>query len=287
MGDDDDTPPNEVEEFSIVVDGKKCFGKMNYYRGSPIDIVSQIVSVTILALTLLVAVQQKHPLIVGIFFGMLLWTRPHLALAAPFILFALFQNNTQFSLRNVRGWLALSAPVALSAALLLWYNDARFHNPLDFGYLTEDVSKKLLGDLKQYGQFNVYFLGKNVQWAFLTLPQWQWKFPFLLHDKTGEGMSIFITTPALWYLFRRLPSASWTQVAWLSLLLLQLPLLLYYNTGWVQFGYRFSLDYLVIAICIIAYNAGKKVSPLLAFLIALSALVNLRGVHWWYTEHPK
>ena len=44
MGDDDDTPPNEVEEFSIVVDGKKCFGKMNYYRGSPIDIVSQIVS---------------------------------------------------------------------------------------------------------------------------------------------------------------------------------------------------------------------------------------------------
>lgn len=41
---DDDTQPNEVEEFSIVVDGKKCFGKMNYYRGSPIDIVAQIVN---------------------------------------------------------------------------------------------------------------------------------------------------------------------------------------------------------------------------------------------------
>jgi hypothetical protein len=74
--------------------------------------------------------------------------------------------------------------------------------------------------------------------------------------------------------------------AWAAILLLNVPLLLYYNTGWAQFGYRFSLDYLVLAICLIAGNAGKKVSPLLALLIVLSVLINLRGVQWWFSERP-
>lgn len=42
--DDERNPPREIEENSIVVDGKKCIGKMDYYRGSHIDIVSQLVN---------------------------------------------------------------------------------------------------------------------------------------------------------------------------------------------------------------------------------------------------
>lgn len=40
--DDYDKIP-ETEEWSITVDGKKCYGKMNYYKGSPFEIVAQIV----------------------------------------------------------------------------------------------------------------------------------------------------------------------------------------------------------------------------------------------------
>lgn len=39
--DDYDNVP-DTEEWSITVAGKKCYGKMNYYSGSPIEIVAQI-----------------------------------------------------------------------------------------------------------------------------------------------------------------------------------------------------------------------------------------------------
>ena len=36
------------------------------------------------------------------------------------------------------------------------------------------------------------------------------------------------------------------------------PLLTYYNTGWWQFGYRFSLDFMMILLLLLAYTAGRK-----------------------------
>ena len=41
--DDYDKIP-DTEEWSITVDGKKCYGKMNYYKGSQFEIVAQIVN---------------------------------------------------------------------------------------------------------------------------------------------------------------------------------------------------------------------------------------------------
>lgn len=42
--DEYDTPAKEIEESAITVAGKRCVGKMDYYRGSPIDIVAQLVN---------------------------------------------------------------------------------------------------------------------------------------------------------------------------------------------------------------------------------------------------
>jgi hypothetical protein len=128
--------------------------------------------------------------------------------------------------------------------------------------------------------FNLRYLGRNARVAFAGLPIWQPKFPFFL--PTQAGMSIFLTTPAFLYLFRRSPGRAWEWAAWSAVCLLNLAVLLYYNTGWQQFGYRFSLDYTVFAVCLLAAGAGRRVPPLLAFLIVLSVLVNLRGVVWWF-----
>ena len=41
-------------------------------------------------------------------------------------------------------------------------NAARFGNPLDFGYLTENVADKLANDLRTYGQFHLHYVPRNL-----------------------------------------------------------------------------------------------------------------------------
>ena len=67
-------------------------------------------------------------------------------------------------------------------------------------------------------------------------------------------------------------------------MLLVTVLLLYYNTGWVQFGYRFSLDFMTPVLVLLAIGAGQRVSSPMRFLIILSVLVNLWGV-WWFNTY--
>jgi hypothetical protein len=180
----------------------------------------------------------------------------------------------------IGGWAALLAPALAAAIGLLWYNQARFGNPLEFGYALANVDPALAADLNKYGPFSLSYLARNAQIAFAGLPSFQPGPPFFTPDRLG--MSVFLATPALIYLFRRLPAGLWAWGAWAGVLLVQGALLLYYNTGWQQFGYRFSLDYMVLALCLVAANAGRRVSPLLGGLIVLAWAIHLRGIIWWF-----
>ena len=211
-----------------------------------------------------------------------MWARPHLVLALPFFIaeLVLRQRETGHggwgAVRPVAG---LAAPLALAAAALLGYNWARFGKPLDFGYSRASADPALAQDLDTYGQFSLHYLDRNAAIALGGLPDFQASPPFF--TPRLAGMSIFLTTPALLYLFRRMPRAPWEWGAWAAVAALNVPLLLYYNTGWQQFGYRFSLDYMPLALSLVAANAGRRISPVLAALIGLSCLINLRGIVWW------
>jgi len=61
-------------------------------------------------------------------------------------------------------------------------------------------------------------------------------------------------------------------------------LLMYYNTGWRQWGYRFSLDFMIPVMVLLAVAAGTRVTRPLRGLILLGVLINLWGVIWWYTN---
>jgi hypothetical protein len=56
------------------------------------------------------------------------------------------------------------------------------------------------------------------------------------------------------------------------------PLLTYYNTGSWQFGYRFSLDFIIPVMMVLAIGAGTKVSRVMKALIILSVAINAIGV---------
>jgi hypothetical protein len=261
------------------------FGTVHWYAAceGTVWYLSQMVTVTFLALAALAAVRRAHPAWTGVALALAVGTRPNVALALPFFLAELALRDREdgvTSRRWVRRGVMLVLPIGVAGLALFAYNAARFGDPLDFGYVTQNVDPRLKSDLRTYGQFNFHFLPRNAKLALASLPTFHTKFPFF--TPRAEGMSLFLVTPAFLYLLRRLPRTLWGRGAWASLLLLNVPLLLYYNTGWDQLGYRFSLDYSIFALCLFGVNAGTGIPKMLKVLVLASIIINLRGVVWWF-----
>ena len=97
------------------------------------------------------------------------------------------------------------------------------------------------------------------------------------------GMSILLTSPAFLLAipaFRRrsrLVAGSFIAVAAITLVNL-----MHFSQGWVQFGYRFSNDFIVFALPLVALGMQRRgrVGWLAAGLIAASVAINLWGVIW-------
>lgn len=95
-------------------------------------------------------------------------------------------------------------------------------------------------------------------------------------------MSIFLTTPVTAFLLWQWRKTWLFGVAWLTIALLLVPLLTYYNTGWWQFGYRFALDFMPLLLLLWAHTARKpEFSRLFKTLIMASVVINLLGTVWF------
>lgn len=263
-------------------------GSVHWYMATigSVWFVAQICTVTFVALALWLAVAGRAPWLVGLALALAMLARPNVLFTWPLLLGMAATHLTAAGRplkwsRLVR-WALLSAiPLVLALGALLLYNQARFGNPLDFGYLTENVAEKLAPDLQRYGQFNLHYLPKNFWAMWLAGPQWDEELRFWRPDP--EGMSLLLTTPALIYLARA-RQRSWLVIGgWSAFCLLLTPLLLYYNTGWWQFGYRFSLDFMAPVLVLLALAAHQRVTGSMRLLILAGVLVNLYGVVWWHS----
>jgi hypothetical protein len=110
----------------------------------------------------------------------------------------------------------------------------------------------------------------------LATPLWDAAKQRLVPD--FNGMSLLFTTPALLYLLKARKRTPIVIGAWLALALVLIPLLTYYNTGWRQFGYRFSLDFMTPVLVLLAVAAERSERLLMHILIILGVLVNAWGV---------
>ena len=63
---------------------------------------------------------------------------------------------------------------------------------------------------------------------------------------------------------------------WLCVAAVALPSLLYQNSGWVQFGYRFSLDYVALLVMLLAIG-GRPLTRFARALIIAGIVINLFG----------
>jgi hypothetical protein len=238
---------------------------------------------------LLEAFGRRRPLVLGLLAGAGFLTRATLLAAVPYWAWRALPEPVRERLPGdlgdaVRSALPKVALVALgfapALAFALWYNAARFDNPLESGYGIASLPA-FLEVRRALGVFSPAHLSMNLEYFLWHLGQSISTFPGFKPD--GLGMSVLVTSPGLLFAVR----ADWrrreTIALGLTALLVLLPSLLYYGGGWWQFGYRYALDCFpfVMALCAMAaarHGIGWGWRALILFGVA----VGFYGVYWNY-----
>lgn len=236
------------------------------------------------------ALGAERPLAAGIVLGLAFATRTPLLFAAPLFVVEAIRRFTPpgapSALREPAAFaralprvefgrvlLHFGAPVAFSVFAMLAYNRARFGDWFEFGY--RYLSVVWQARIEQWGLFGYHYFARNLGVVLTSLP---WVpgpsgAPFAINH---HGLALWVTTP----LFLFLPWARTNRGVriglWLAAAAVALPSLFYQNTGWVQFGYRFSNDFAPFLFALVAVNGfvGRR---LLYALSAVALVVNAFG----------
>jgi hypothetical protein len=87
-------------------------------------------------------------------------------------------------------------------------------------------------------------------------------------------MSLLVTSPNLAYTVMPQERKPLTKALWITIATTALPSLLYQNSGYIQFGYRFSLDYMVFFMVLLAIG-NRPLTRWFKALVVLAFAINL------------
>jgi hypothetical protein len=185
-----------------------------------------------------------------------------------------------------RRYLVFAAPLLVAFAFVAWTNATRYGRPTPFFFDHELLTVAWRGRMMKWGgMLSYHFLGKNLGVMLTSLPWLPPKgeeavfgAPFKINE---HGLALWFTTPLYLWIFwpARFQSADrkWLYVVFaLSAAFPAAMDLLYQNTGWRQFGYRFSNDYAVLLFILVALG-GRPMKRLFAAAAAWGVAWNLFG----------
>jgi len=221
------------------------------------------------------SIEAKHPFVAGLALGAAALTRTPMAFMFPLFLFELWRTAPVD--RSVVGalWRPLvkfAVPVVVFAAAGMIYNAIRFGSPTEFGHTYLEVRQA--AQIEQWGLMSYHYLSRNLAVAFTLLPELPGRAPWL--QIGGHGLALWVTTPLVLYVLWPHERPEIHRALWLTIACVAVPVLLYQNSGWVQFGYRFSLDYMVFVIMLLAVG-GRPLTRVAKALIIAGIAINLFG----------
>ncbi len=249
---------------------------------------AHVVGAGLAALYLLFALDAERPVLAGIALGLGFATRAPLLFAVPLFVSELWRKCVPSDFcsldaprralelldrpRFVRGMLCFLAPIGVVFCATLWHNQARFGDPFEVGYRYLEVVWR--SRIERWGLFGYHYLGRNLAVVLTSLP-WLGD-PVTPFRISAHGLALWVTTPAYLYLpFPKLRRAPHLALA-VTAAAVALPSLFYQNSGWVQFGYRFSNDYAVFLFALLAMG-GRRFGLLFGLLAAWAVGLNAFG----------
>ncbi len=257
---------------------------------------AHVVAVALAAGYLLTALDAERPLLAGTFVGLLFVTRPPALLVGLFFVLEVWRKLWGGSF-EATDWRAVAKklsffalPVALILAVTAWHNKARF-GTFEFGH--EHLTVGWKARIDKWGLFSYHYLGKNLGIVTSSLPYISKTDPRL--QINSHGLALWVTTPIyLWLLWPRRAGFVWRALA-ISIAPVILMDLLYQNSGWLQFGYRFSNDYAVFLFALLAmggYRLGQWFYACALWGIAVNTFGALTfqrtsGERFYYTDNSQ
>lgn len=224
--------------------------------------------------------RPRLPAASGLALGVAVLARQSIALAA--LPLAALAGGGSSKARIRRAVIAVLAAAALPIAVYLVINWLRFGSPLATGYELVRHHPRIAADLAVHGAFSTAFVPRNLELMLLGGPLVVAAPPYLLPDPAG--MSVLLVSP--WLVFAFLPLlrpdrpparrvAAW---CWAAAVAVGVPHLLYVNTGWLQFGYRFALDWLPFLLLAAVLGVRRLPWRLAVPPLVLAIVVNAWGV---------
>jgi len=230
---------------------------------------------TVMFLTFMLAewYGRRRLWLVGLLLGCAVLSRfPTILAALPFLAWIVVASPAR--VRAALSFVAGLAPLLLAEAL---YNYARWHTPLDMGFMIFYHQDKNMGS-PVGSPFDVSHIPFNLYSWFCLAPQFFVETPWI--RPTPWGVSLTLTSPALVLaLAARLDVEAC--VMWASSILVAIPALLYFTNGFEQFGMRHTLDFTPFLLCLVARGFDRIRTSLSYWLICFSVFANAYGV--WYS----
>ena len=221
---------------------------------------------------------RNRPWLIGLLVGLAGLSRFPVFIAFPFFAYTISQGVGDRRV-IIRRLVIFGLALAAMGAVYLMYNYARFGTLLDQGYYHPEQYSYPYFDR---GIFDIGYIPRQLNAILFAVPKFTEEFPYF--KPTLIGLGLFFTTPALLYMFRaRL--RGFTLAALVGLIAVAVPIVTYWSVGWIQFGYRYSLDFLPFMIMLVASGMHYQLGRLKIAVILVSCGVCLWGIlsfFWFY-----
>ncbi|MEM7137217.1 MAG: hypothetical protein AAF500_11595 [Myxococcota bacterium] len=261
----------------LLVTALLAFGSVFFFvavQGS-VWFAAHVVGTALVCAYLLFGWGARSPGLAGLALGLAFLSRPATIFLAPFFMIeAMGRVRARRAESNQSDALSLALPFALPligcVALAMWHNFARFGDVFEFGHRYLQIRWRTR--IETWGLFDLHYLPRNLAVFFGSMPTLSTVPPFI--RVSPHGLALWLTTPnLLWSFFPARLDRS-VVALWAAILPTALCTLLYQNTGFVQFGPRFALDYLPLLLTLVALSR-PRFGPLFytctLFALALNA----------------
>lgn len=179
-------------------------------------------------------------------------------------------------------------PLIVFCSIFFLYNYVRFGNIFQTGYDYIHESNNLEQIRKKNGISSFKNIPQNARYMFFELPKVEFVGNNLVFHFNLYGNSLFFLTPPFLTIFLsplifkrkgEIQINPFIASLWIAVFTTTIPILMHYSSGWMQFGYRYSLDITVLILLLSIFGIRGKLNILYILGIIFAAWMQILGTH--------
>jgi len=239
---------------------------------------AQLIQNLLIFFAILGAFKKWHPTVIGFFVACAIATRFDMIFASIFFLAVILWEN-DLIVKRIKNAIYFLIPVFFSLISLGVYNYLRFGSFFEQGYSLQKLVVPELIANRAAGLWGLIHFPANLFYFFLKSPD-----PVVIHgsqvlvfpylNANPWGMSVLITSPMFLAIFKANPRNKFVIFSVITALFIFILVMGYYGIGYMQYGYRYALDFYPFLFVILLFAVKKSFPFWLKVLILITFFTN-------------